>query len=159
MTAETLESRLHKEFGPYMGDMPFSRQVPHSLEYYLRMHSVWQLSAGRFGERFILSDRLRDGGPRRKTYSRMEMDGLNFSKAMLATVTFSWSNLRLASFAGAELKDVVFEACDLEGTDFTGTTFDNVTFKDCLDLEKAFRDGVNYAPVELHHPNHEPSLS
>lgn len=158
MTAETLESRLHKKFGPYTGDMPFSRQIPHSLEYSLRLHSVWQLSAGRFGERFILSDRLRDGGPRRKTYSRMEMDGLNFSKAILTTATFSWSNLRLASFAGAELKDVVFEACDLEGTDFTGATFDNVTFQDCLDLEKAFCDRVQYCPIELHNQNDEPSI-
>lgn len=158
MTAETLENRLHKKFGPYTGDMPFSRQIPHSLEYYLRMHSVWQLSAGRFGERFILSDRLRDGGPRRKTYSRLEMDGLNFSKAMLATVTFSWSNLRLASFAGAELKDVVFDGCDLERTDFTGATFDNVTFKDCLDLEKAFLAHVRYIPTQHQHQKHELSL-
>lgn len=158
MTAETLESRLHKKFGPYTGDMPFSRQIPHSLGYYLRMHSVWQLSAGRFGERFTLSDRLRDGGPRRKIYSRMEMDGLNFSKAKLVTVTFSWSNLRLASFAGAELKDVFFEACDLEGTDFTGAFFDNVTFKDCLDFENAFLAHVRYIPTPHQHHTHELSL-
>lgn len=158
MTAETLESRLHKRFGPYTGDMPFTRRVPHSLEYYLRMHSVWLLTAGRFGQRFVLSDRLRDGGPRRKIYSRIDMDGVNYSKAILNTVTFSWSNLRLACFAGAELEDVIFESCDLEGTDFTGATFDNVTFKDCLDLEKALRDRVKYAPVELHCPNPEPSL-
>ena len=158
MTAETLESRLHKKFGPYTGDMPFSRQIPHFLGYSLRLHAVWQLSAGRFGERFILSDRLRDGGPRRKIYSRREMDGLNFSNAVLVTVTFSWSNLRLASFAGAELKDVVFEACDLEGTDFTGATFENVTFKDCLDLENAFLADVRYIPTPHQHQNHELSL-
>lgn len=159
MTAETLENRLHEKFGPYTGDMPFSRQVPHSLQYYLRMHSLWQLSAGRFGVRFILSDRLKDGGPRRKTYARIEMDGLNFSKARLDTVTFSWSNLRLASFAGAELKDVVFEGCDLEGTDFTGAAFDNVTFKDCLDMENAFLAHVRYIPTPHQHQDHEPSVS
>ncbi|MCS6328435.1 MAG: pentapeptide repeat-containing protein [Nitrospira sp.] len=89
----------------------------------------------------------------------MEMDGLNFSKAILTTATFSWSNLRLASFAGAELKDVVFEACDLEGTDFTGATFDNVTFKDCLDLENAFLADVRYIPTPHQHQDHEPSVS
>lgn len=131
MTAETLEERLHKKFGPYIGDEPFRRDVPDSLDTYLRRHSVWLLSAGRFGRRFVLSNRLKDGvTPRRKNYSRIDMDGFNFQQAKFETVTFSWSNLRLASFAGAELKDVVFEGCDLEGTDFTGATFDNVTFKD-----------------------------
>lgn len=86
------------------------------------------------------------------------MDGLNFSRTKLVTVTFSWSNLRLASFAGAELKDVAFEDCDLEGTDFTGATFDNVDFKDCLDLEKAIFDGVTDNTSELHHEKNEPSL-
>lgn len=159
MTAETLQSRLHKKFGQNSGDMSLRRQIPDSLDMYLRMHSVWLLSAGRFGRRFVVSNRLKDGvTPRRKTYLRMEMDGFCFQNSKFDTVTFSWSNLRLASFAGAELKDVLFEGCDLEGTDFTGAAFDNVTFKDCLDLEKALRDRVQYLPIERHHQNHEPSI-
>lgn len=159
MTAETLQSRLTKKFGQNSGDMSLRRQIPDSLDMYLRMHSVWLLSGGRFGRRFVVSNRLKDGvTPRRKTYLRMEMDGFYFLNTKFDTVTFSWSNLRLASFAGAELKDVVFEGCDLEGADFTGATFDNVTFKDCLDLEKAFRDRVQYRPIERHHQNHEPSI-
>ena len=159
MTAEPLEDRLERNFGPSTDDMPLRHSVPRFLEYDLRMHSVWLLSAERFGRRFVLSNHFKDGGrPRRKTYSRIEMDGLNFSRAKLVNMTFSWTNLRLASFAGAELKDVVFEGCDLEGTDFSGAFFDNVAFKDCLDLGKAVFDRVTYIPTEPYHQNNGPSL-
>ncbi len=159
MTDETLESRLEKQFGPYTGYMPLRRQVPDSLDIYLRMHAVWLRTAERFGRRLVVANLLKDGvTPRRKTYSRVEMDGFDFQRAKFVNVTFSWSNLRLANFAGAELKDVLFKGCDLEGADFTGARFDNVTFKDCLDLEKSFHDGVHYVPVERHHQTHEPSI-
>lgn len=88
----------------------------------------------------------------------MDMDALDFSRAKLICMTFSWSNLRLASFVGAELKDIIFENCDLEGTDFTGASFDNVTFKDCLDLDKAFLAHVRYISATHPHPSHELSL-
>lgn len=75
---------------------------------------------------------------------RIDMDGLDFSKAKMANVTFFWCNLRLASFAGAEFSGLRFEGCDLEGADFSGAIFNNVVFESCPDFDKASLDRVHY---------------
>lgn len=141
MTRQTLQARLTRKFGEAN---PMSRQrgTPDVLDICLRQHSVWLRSNGRFGLRMrlpYLSDRRRN-----QTFTGINMDAFDFSKAKLANVTFLWCNLRLASFAGAEFRGVRFEGCDMEGADFAGAVFNNVVFEECPDLNQSSFEGVLY---------------
>lgn len=149
MTARTLKERLEEMFGTG-NSLSLPRSPPEPILIGLISHSIWLRSNGRFGERLYLP--LVSSKSRFKILSRMHLDAFDFGKTKISNVTFSCSNLRMASFAGAELTEVRFEKCDLEGTDFTGAIFNGVNFEECLDYTKAKFEQITYMNVDDPYP-------
>lgn len=82
-------------------------------------HQLWLNSNGLFGRRLVLQNVY---------LGQRDLNGVDFSRAVLAYVQFDGSSLKHSRWVGAALHHVSFLRCDMEGADFTSAQLNNPSF-------------------------------
>jgi hypothetical protein len=106
-------------------------------------HQRWLQTGGRYGRRLEIR-----GTSSHSVYvlRTLDLNGIDFSKAILENVIFNGASLKEARFVEAELRAVQFGRCDVSGANFTGAKLDDVSFRDSNYHEARF-DNVDTARV------------
>lgn len=125
---------------------PSWRAMSHLFE-----HQIWLNTGGRFGCRLEL--RPRAWGPNVRTdLWDANLRGMDFSRAVFSDVIFASCSFRLTRLHGAELRNVRFICCELEGCDFSQATLDEVVFEAGSNYKQAYFAGAQMQRVEWNGP-------